>query len=140
MVGYAAPQEFAQPEMTEEERKKMELEQDEVFMKYYKAYKITKNLANIKLKMRQEGMYEPKLMDLFAEGMDVRATQGYNWLTISIINGKLLSSLIIKQVFHTFSLCLLAFNSSHSRLERLLVPLEVLLHYFAAPDSDVLQP
>ena len=40
------------PEMTEEERQKMELEQDEVFMKYYKAYKITKNLANIKLKMR----------------------------------------------------------------------------------------
>ena len=41
-------------EMTEEERKKSELEQDEVFMKYYKAYKITKNLALIKQKMKNE--------------------------------------------------------------------------------------
>ena len=48
-----------EPEMTEEERKKMELEQDEVFMKYYKIYRITKNLAVIKQKMRQEGLYEP---------------------------------------------------------------------------------
>lgn len=53
-----------EPEMTEEERKKMELEQDEVFMKYYKIYRITKNLAVIKQKMRQEGLYEPKLIDV----------------------------------------------------------------------------
>ena len=42
----------------------MELEQDEVFMKYYKIYKITKNLGVIKQKMRTEGLYEPKLMDV----------------------------------------------------------------------------
>ena len=52
------------PEMSEEERKKMELEQDEVFMKYFKIYKITKNLGVIKQKMRTEGLYEPKLMDV----------------------------------------------------------------------------
>ena len=52
------------PEMSEEERKKMELENDEVFMKYVKIYKITKNLGVIKQKMRQEGNYEPKLIDV----------------------------------------------------------------------------
>ena len=67
-----------QPEMTEEERKKFELEQNENFMKYYKAYKITKNLALIKQKMKNEGMFEPILMDLFAEPSDVRATAAYN--------------------------------------------------------------
>jgi len=57
------------PEMSEEERKKMELENDEVFMKYVKIYKITKNLAVIKQKMRQEGNYEPKLIDVRPFGM-----------------------------------------------------------------------
>jgi hypothetical protein len=38
--------------LSEEERKKMELEQDENFMKLYKAYKMTKNLAMIKQKMK----------------------------------------------------------------------------------------
>ena len=51
------------PEMSEEERKRMELENDEVFMKYVKMYKITKNLAGIKQKMKNEGMYEPVLID-----------------------------------------------------------------------------
>jgi hypothetical protein len=62
------------PEMTEEERKKMELESDEAFMKLVKIYKMTKSLANIKMKMKAEGIYEPKWMDLFAEPMDIRAT------------------------------------------------------------------
>lgn len=51
------------PEMSEEERKRMELENDEVFMKYVKMYKITKNLAGIKQKMKNEGIYEPVLID-----------------------------------------------------------------------------
>lgn len=51
------------PEMSEEEKKRMELENDEVFMKYVKGYKITKNLAAIKTKMRNEGIYEPILID-----------------------------------------------------------------------------
>lgn len=62
--GVPGAQDMPMAEMSEEERKKMELEQDEVFMKYYKAYKITKNLANIKQKMKNEGIYEPKLMDV----------------------------------------------------------------------------
>jgi hypothetical protein len=60
--------------MTEEERKRAELEADEVFMKYVKIYKMTKNLAVIKQKMKAEGMYEPILIDMFAEPSDVRAT------------------------------------------------------------------
>ena len=67
-----------EPELTEEEKKKMELEADEVFMKYVKIYKMTKSLANIKIKMRAEGNYEPKLIDMFADAADVRATALYN--------------------------------------------------------------
>jgi len=52
------------PEMTEEERKKAELEADPDFMKYYKIYKITKGLAVIKQKMKAEGRYEPALLDV----------------------------------------------------------------------------
>jgi hypothetical protein len=65
-------------EMTEEEKKKAELEKDEVFMKYVKIYKMTKVLASIKIKMKAEGLYEPKLLDLFAEPKDVKATESYN--------------------------------------------------------------
>ncbi len=65
-------------ELTEEEKKKMELEQDEAFMKLVKIYKMTKSLANIKIKMKAEGIYEPKLLDLFAEERDVKATASYN--------------------------------------------------------------
>ena len=51
--------------MTEEEKKKMELEENEEFMKFVKLYKIVKvPLANIKMKMKQEGKYDPKLMDV----------------------------------------------------------------------------
>ena len=72
-------QEFAQaqatvmPEMSEEEQKRMELESDEIFMKYVKMYKVTKNLAAIKQKMKNEG-YEPILIDQFVEPMHARAT------------------------------------------------------------------
>jgi anaerobic selenocysteine-containing dehydrogenase len=71
-------QEFAQaapvmPEMSEEEQKRMELENDEQFMKYVKMYKVTKNLAAIKQKMKNEG-YEPILIDQFVEPMHARAT------------------------------------------------------------------
>ena len=45
---FQPPQMPDMPEMSEEERKKMELENDEVFMKYVKIYKITKNLGVIK--------------------------------------------------------------------------------------------
>jgi len=69
---------YQEPEMTEEERKKAELQADEVFMKYVKSYKITKSLAAIKQKMRNEGVYEPVLIDMFAEPADVRATAQYN--------------------------------------------------------------
>lgn len=65
-------------ELTEEEKKRAELEADEVFMKYVKVYKMTKNLANIKLKMKAEGQYEPALIDMFAESADVKATASYN--------------------------------------------------------------
>jgi hypothetical protein len=47
-------------------------------MKYVKIYKMTKSLANIKIKMKAEGNYEPKLIDMFAEPGDVRATASYN--------------------------------------------------------------
>lgn len=51
--------------MSEEEKKKMELEENEEFMKFVKLYKIVKvPLANIKMKMKQEGKYEPILMDV----------------------------------------------------------------------------
>ena len=65
-------------ELTEEEKKKMELEKDEVFMKYVKIYKMTKSLASVKIKVKAEGVYEPKLLDLFAEPRDVKATESYN--------------------------------------------------------------
>lgn len=32
-------------------------------MKYVKIYKMTKNLASVKAKMRAEGIYEPVLID-----------------------------------------------------------------------------
>ena len=65
-------------ELTEEEKKKMELEKDEVFMKYVKIYKMTKSLASFKIRVKAEGVYEPKLLDLFAEPRDVKATESYN--------------------------------------------------------------
>jgi hypothetical protein len=47
-------------ELTEEEKKKIELEQNEEFMKYIKLYKIVKvPLANLKQKMKAEGKYKP---------------------------------------------------------------------------------
>jgi uncharacterized membrane protein len=55
-----------------------ELEQDEAFMKLVKIYKMTKTLANIKIKMKADGIYEPKWIDLFAEDKDVKATASYN--------------------------------------------------------------
>ena len=43
----------------------MELEENEEFMKFVKLYKIVKvPLANIKQKMKAEGKYEPKLLDV----------------------------------------------------------------------------
>ena len=51
------------PEMTEEEKKRMELESDEAFMKFVKIYKMTKSLAAVKQKMKAEGIYEPALID-----------------------------------------------------------------------------
>lgn len=43
----------------------MELEENEEFMKFVKLFKIVKvPLANIKMKMKQEGKYDPILMDV----------------------------------------------------------------------------
>jgi hypothetical protein len=53
------------PEMTEEEKKKMELEQNEEFMKYVKLYKVVKiPLSALKMKIKQEGKFEAILMDV----------------------------------------------------------------------------
>ena len=47
-----------QPEMSEEEKKKMELEQNEDFMKFVKMYRVIKiPLSNIKQKLKQEGKF-----------------------------------------------------------------------------------
>eukprot|EP00347_Sterkiella_histriomuscorum_P024070 403332406 len=68
-----------QPEMTEEERKRAELEENEEFMKLVKLHKIVKvPIANIKSKMRQEGKYDPKLFDLFISEKDAAASAMYN--------------------------------------------------------------
>lgn len=54
-----------EPELTEEERKRQELENNDEFMKLVKLYKIVKvPLANIKQKMKAEGKYDPILMDV----------------------------------------------------------------------------
>ena len=47
-------------------------------MKYVKIYKMTKVLASVKIKVKAEGVYEPRLLDLFAEPKDVKATESYN--------------------------------------------------------------
>lgn len=53
------------PEMSEEDKKRMELEQNEEFMKYVKLFKVVKiPLANLKMKIKQEGKFEPILMDV----------------------------------------------------------------------------
>lgn len=58
-------QDEEQPEMSEEEKKKMELEQNEEFMKLVKLFKIVKvPIANIKMKMKQEGKYDPRFLDV----------------------------------------------------------------------------
>lgn len=68
-------QDFAQPEMTEEEKKKAELEGNETFMKYVKIYNMTKNLALIKQKMKAEGQFEPILIDMFVKNpFDIKNT------------------------------------------------------------------
>ena len=52
-------------ELTEEEKRKQELEQNEEFMKYIKLYKIVKvPLANLKQKMKAEGKYKPIDLDV----------------------------------------------------------------------------
>lgn len=67
------------PYMSEEDKQKMELEGNEDFMKLVKLYKIVKvPLANIKQKMKAEGNFEPKLIDLFADEKDIQATKDYN--------------------------------------------------------------
>ncbi len=51
--------------MTEEEKQKAELETNDEFMKYVKLYKIVKvPLASIKQKVKAEGKFEPKLLDV----------------------------------------------------------------------------
>ena len=49
-------------------------------MKYVKLYKVVKiPLANIKQKMKAEGKFQPKQMDLFVESrQDIIATAIYN--------------------------------------------------------------
>ena len=54
-----------EPELTEEERKKQELENNEDFMKLVKLHKIVKvPLANLKQKMKAEGKFDPILLDV----------------------------------------------------------------------------
>ena len=50
--------------MTEEEKLKMELEQNEEFMKYIKRYKIKIPLAALKQQMKAEGKFEPRYLDV----------------------------------------------------------------------------
>jgi len=54
--------------LTEEEKRKQELEADPDFMKFVRLYKVIKvPLANIKQKMKAEGKYKPIDMDLFVD-------------------------------------------------------------------------
>ena len=66
--------------LTEEERKKQELEQNEEFMKYVKLYKVIKiPIANLKQKMKAEGKFQPVLLDLFIENKhEILASASYN--------------------------------------------------------------
>ncbi len=58
-------QEMPEVEMSPEEKYKMELEQNEEFMKYIKLYKIVKvPLANLKQKIKAEGKYKPSDLDV----------------------------------------------------------------------------
>lgn len=45
--------------MTEEERKKEELQNDENFKKYLTMYKVKIPVINVKLKMKDEGIFDP---------------------------------------------------------------------------------
>ncbi|TNV79600.1 hypothetical protein FGO68_gene17056 [Halteria grandinella] len=67
-------------ELTEEEKQKQSLEQNEEFMKYVKLYKVIKiPLANLKQKMKSEGKFEPKLLDLFVDNRsEVISSAAYN--------------------------------------------------------------
>ena len=66
--------------MTEDEKRKEELENDPNFMKFVKLYKVIKvPLANIKQKMRAEGNYKPIDMDLFVDSQQEKISSAmYN--------------------------------------------------------------
>lgn len=49
---------------TEEERKKEELQNNEDFGKYLKMYKFKIPLINIKQKMREDGVFDPSLIEV----------------------------------------------------------------------------
>jgi len=66
--------------LTEDEKRKEELENDPNFMKFVKLYKVIKvPLANIKQKMRAEGNYKPIDMDLFVDSQQEKISSAmYN--------------------------------------------------------------
>lgn len=49
---------------TEEERKKEELQDNEDFQKYMKMYKFKIRLVQIKQKMREDGIFDPDLIEV----------------------------------------------------------------------------
>ena len=54
--------------MTDEEKKKGELEQNAEFMKYVRLYRVIRvSAAQIKQKMKAEGKFQPKDLDLFID-------------------------------------------------------------------------
>ena len=68
-------------ELTEEEKRKQELEQNEEFMKYIKLYKIVKvPLANLKQKMKAEGKYKPIDLDV-SDSLLLYHVYSYLWKT-----------------------------------------------------------
>jgi hypothetical protein len=66
--------------MSEEERKRAELEGNEEFMKYVKLYRVVKiPLIQLKHKMKAEGKFQPILLDLFVDSeQEKAASAAYN--------------------------------------------------------------
>lgn len=50
--------------MTEDERKKDELQNNEDFQKYLRMYKFKIKVLNIKQKMREDGVFDPNLIEV----------------------------------------------------------------------------
>lgn len=61
--GEAAAEAEVDDGLTEEQRTKMKLENDDIFKGYIKFYKMGIPLANIRQRMRNEGHYDPALLN-----------------------------------------------------------------------------